>query len=144
MNDKDRLQVCWQAFSTENSLLQSYRALFMAVEAALFGFGYALFIHPGVRWMTLFPAIFAWAVVGMWIGTCKAKGGDVDRWMERIRGFQSIVKKDWSIVGKGWFDYLKPGVKWSGGGIARILFNYVILISIAVVWGFVVRLPPPL
>ena len=128
MNDKDKLQICWQAFSMENSLLQTYRVLFMMVEAALLALAYVL-KGPWV-WV---GAAFGWSVVGIWIRTCEAKGGDVDRWMEQIRGFQSVV-------GKGWFDYLKPGVKWSGGRIARILFNKVIPILIAVLWGLVVVL----
>ncbi len=158
MKDKDRLQICWQAFSMENSLLQNYRMLFMMMEAALLAFAYAFgdksIAVPVIGWevpIIWIGAGFGWAVVGVWIRACEAKGKDVDRWMARIRGFQSLVEKDWPIACQGWFDYLEPVVpkRWflhpmlwlgslrallSGGRVTRFMFNYVMPISIGVLW----------
>ena len=138
MKDKDRLQICWQAFSMENSLLQSYRMLFMMVEAVLLALAYVLLV-PLKGPLIWVAASLGWGIVAIWITICEAKGRDVDRWMKRIVGFQSIVEKDWSIVGKDWFDYLKLGVKLPGGRLARILFNWITPLSIAGLWILVVR-----
>ena len=126
MKDEDKLQVCWQAFSMENSLLQSYRTLFMMAEAALLALGFVLLqVYEGAG--ILFPAIIGWIVALIWVIICEAKGKDVDRWMKRIVSLQSAT-------GTAWFEYLKPGVKFSGGRIARYLFNYVIPLVIVVLW----------
>ena len=154
MEDKDRLQIAWQAFSMENSLLQSYRMLFLMVEAALLALAYVLRI-PLIEefkqfWMIWVAASLGWGIVIAWIMICEAKGKDVNKWRDRILGFQSITEKDWSVVGKGWFDYLKPEVpkswfkslwvQFQGGRLARILFNYVIPIIMAGLWVIVVLL----
>jgi len=159
VEDKDRLQICWQAFSMENSLLQSYRMLFTMVEAALLALTYVLLVpaikEPKQLWMIWVAAGFGWGVVIAWIMICKAKGKDVDRWTDRILGFQPKIEKEWSIIGKGWFDYLKPEVpkswfkhptlwfkflwvQFKGGRVARILFNWIIPLLMAGLWGVVV------
>ena len=130
MWDKDRLQICWQAFSVENSLLQSYRMLFMMTEAALLALGYVLLeVYEGA-WI-LVPGIIGWIIALIWVVICAAKARDVDRWMNRIVELQAIVEKDW-------FDYLKPGAKLSGGRVARYLFNYIMPLLVAVLWIFIV------
>jgi len=126
VKDEKKLQVCWQAFSMENSLLQSYRTLFMMVEAVLLALGFVLLqVYEGAG--ILFPAIIGWIVALIWVIICEAKGKDVDRWMKRIVSLQSATGTDW-------FEHLKPGVKFSGGRIARYLFNYVIPLVIVVLW----------
>ena len=133
MNDGDKLQVCWQAFSMENSLLQSYRTLFMMVEAALLALGFVLLeVYEGTG--ILFLAVISWLVILIWVIICEAKGKDVDRWMNRIVSLQSVTGTDW-------FEYLKPGVKFSGGRLARYLFNYAIPLVIIVLWVFIVMSP---
>jgi len=159
VEDKDRLQIAWQAFSMENSLLQSYRMLFLMVEAALLALAYVLLV-PLVKdtkefWMIWVAASLGWGIVIAWIMMCEAKGRDVDRWRDRIVRLQPIIENRWSVVGKGWFDYLKPEVpkswfkhlslwfkslwvQFQGGRLARILFNYVIPIIMAGLWVIVV------
>ncbi len=161
MEDKDRLQIAWQAFSMENSLLQGYRMLFMMVEAALLALAYALLV-PLVRdtkefWMIWVAAVVGWLVAIIWGVICHYKGKDVDRWRDRILGFQSITEKDWSVVGKGWFDYPKPEVpknwfkhpslwfkslrvQFQGGAIARYIFNYIIPAVVVGLWILMVVL----
>lgn len=126
MKDKEKLQLCWQAFSMENSLLQSYRTLFMMVEAILLALGFVLLQAYGGAGI-LVPAIIGWIVAVIWVIMCEAKGKDVDRWMERIISLQPVT-------GTAWFEYLKPGVKLPGGRIARYLFNYAIPLVIVVLW----------
>ena len=130
MRDEEKLQVCWQAFSMENSLLQSYRTLFMMVEAALLALGFVLLqVYEGAG--ILFPAIIGWIVAIIWVIICEAKGKDVDTWMKRIISLQPATGTDW-------FEYLKPGVKFPGGRIARYLFNYGIPLVIVVLWVIMV------
>ena len=129
MEDKDRLQIAWQAFSVENTLLQSYRMLFMMVEAALLALGYVLLAFGGV-WIWL-AAGCGWAVAIIWGIICHYKGKDVDEWRDRIVNLQSVVGNDW-------FEYLKPGVKFPGGRIARYIFNYIIPGLLFLLWVFVV------
>ncbi|GAI04089.1 unnamed protein product, partial [marine sediment metagenome] len=100
-------------------------------EAALLALGFLLLEVFKGAWI-LVPAIIGWVVAIVWILVCEAKGKDVDRWMKRVIGFQLMVGKDW-------FDYLKPGVKLSGGRVTRFLFNYMIPCLIAVLWIFVVH-----
>ena len=71
MEDKDRLQICWQAFSMEHSLLQGYRMLFLMVEAALLALAYVLLV-PLVKvtkefWMIWVAASRGWGIVIAWI-----------------------------------------------------------------------------
>ncbi len=54
MENKDSLQICWQAFSMENSLLQSYRTLFMMVEATLLALGFVLLQVFNGAWVLAF------------------------------------------------------------------------------------------
>ena len=130
MTDGDKLQVCWQAFSMENSLLQSYRTHFMMVEAALLALGFVLLqVYRGTG--ILVPAIIGWIVAIIWIILCEAKGKDVDRWRDRIIGLQSATGTDW-------FEYLKSGFTLQGGRAARAFFNYAIPILIAALWVIMV------
>ena len=128
MQTKDRLQIAWQAFSMENSLLQSYRVLFMMVEAALLGLGFVL----DGAWI-LAPCIIGCTVAVTWILVCEFKKRDVDRCRDRIIELESLLGEDW-------LKYLKRGFSPSGGNIARYIFNYVIPILIVALWIFVVRL----
>ena len=130
MQDKDRLQICWQAFSTENSLLQSYRMLFMMLEATLLASGFVLLEVFEGSWIIV-PAIAGWIVAPIWSIACHAKGRDVDKWMKHIEGLRSILGRDW-------FDYLKSGAKLTGGRVARYLFNFVMPLLIVVLWIFIV------
>lgn len=130
VQDKDKLQICWQAFSMENSLLQSYRMLFMTLETVLLALGFVLLELFEGRWIFI-PAIAGWVVAFVWAWTCRAKGKDVDIWRDRILGLQSIV-------GQNWFEYLRPGFKLSGGSFARILFNYILPIFVTGLWILIV------
>ena len=132
MRNKDRLQIAWQAFSMENSLLQSYRALFMMVEAALLGLGFVLVQFFNGAWI-LVLSIIGCIVIVIWILVCEFKKRDVDRCRNRIIELKSLAGEDW-------LKYLKRGFSPSGGNIARYIFNYVIPILIVGLWIFVVRL----
>lgn len=132
MQDKDRLQIAWQAFSMENSLLQSYRALFMMVEAALLALGFVLIqYYKGAG--ILFPGIAGFITIVTWVLVCEAKKRDVDRCRDRIIELQSRVGEEWS-------NYLKRRFSLLGGNTARYIFNYVIPVLIAGLWIFLIRL----
>jgi len=131
----------------ENSLLQSYRAQFMMVEAALLALGFVLF-RADLDLGILFPAVVGWIVAAIWMIVCEAKKRDVDNWRNRIVRLQSVTRTNW-------FEYLKSQVepskrgfggrlfnylrtKLSGGVFARFLFNYVMPLVIATLWVFMV------
>jgi hypothetical protein len=129
VEDKDRLQIAWQAFSMENSLLQSYRVLFMMVEAALLALGFMLLELYEGAWIWA-PASSGFIVAVLWGIICHYKGKDVDEWRDRIINLKSAVGNDW-------FEYLKPGVKFPGGRIARWIFNYIIPGLVFLLWIFI-------
>jgi hypothetical protein len=116
----------------ENNLLQSYRMLFMMVEATLLALAYALF-QKGLRMLA--PVVIGLLVVIAWVIVCKAKANDVDRWARIIITFKPIINENW-------FDYLEPKIKLPGGRIARLLFNYFIPILVVLLWIFILCSAP--
>ncbi len=140
MEDKDKLQICWQAFSMENSLLQSYRMLFMMVEAALLALGFMLLDLNDGAWIWA-PATIGFIVAIIWGVICHYKAKDVDHWRDWITNPKSVV-------GNNCFDYLKPEVpkswfkslkiQFKGGRVARWIFNYIMPGLVFLLWIFVV------
>ena len=118
-----------RAMSMENSLLQSYRALFMAIEGALIASAITLiklFEGSGIVLVGL-----AGLVIGiMWIIVCDAKGKDVDRWRDLLL---KVAKKARMYR---YFSYMESGFSLAGGRIARYWFNWImpILIMVFFVW----------
>ena len=129
----DKIRICLQGLTMENSLLQSYRLLFMAIEAALFALGFVLlqiYQGKGLWWI----AIFGWLVAILWGIMCYFKAKDIDRWRNRLL----------KVVGKvglsEWFEYLKPGFKFAGGRIIRWVFNYLMPLLVIGLWVFLLKL----
>ena len=147
MEDKDKLQICWQAFSMENSLLQSYRMLFMMVEAALLALGFMLLELYEGAWIWA-PATCGWAAAIIWGIICHYKGKDVNKWRNRILELKPKIARDWFDylklkVPKDWFKHPTQWpkylwVQFQGGGIARYIFNYIIPGLLFLLWVFMV------
>lgn len=127
----------------ENSLLQSYRALFIAIEAALFAVAFGLiklFVNKGGELVGLG---LGGLVIGiMWIIVCHAKGKEVDGWRDQLTTAARQARV-------GCFSYLESGFGLRAGRVARYWFNWIMPILIIGIWirvivyGFSVLSPPP-
>ena len=77
--------IALRAMAMENSLLQSYRALFIGIETVLLASAFAL-SRPDMAmvekvWMVEAAGL---AFCAFWIVVCGAKGKDVDKWMKYL------------------------------------------------------------
>jgi len=129
----DKIRICLQGLTMENSLLQSYRVLFMAIEAALFALGFVLlqiYQSKGLWWI----AILGWLVAILWGIMCYFKSKDIDRWRNRL------LKVAGKVGLSEWFEYLKPGFKFAGGQIIRWVFNYLMPLLVIGLWVFLLKL----
>ena len=136
--NKEKVNIFLRAMSMENSLLQSYRALFLALEAALIAAGFALIRLSegksivGVGIAGLVIGIAGLVISVMWIIVCHAKGNDVDKWRDRLLE----VTKEGDLLGH--FFYMKSGFSLAGGRVARYWFNLIMPILIIVLWIWVI------
>lgn len=128
--NKDKVNIFLRAMSMENSLLQSYRALFLALEAALIAAGFAL-IRFSAEKGTMAVGIGGIIIGLMWIAVCHAKGNDVDRWRDRLLD----VTKKGDL--EGCFSYMKSGFSFAGGRVARYWFNSIMPALIIAAWSWV-------
>ena len=127
---KEKINIFLRAMSMENSLLQSYRALFLGLEAALIAAGFALIRFPDGK--GILGVGIAGLVVGViWIIVCHAKGRDVDKWRGRLLD----ETKEGDL--KGYFSYMKSGFSLTGGRLARCWFNWIMPILIIGLWIWV-------
>lgn len=129
MTPTEKLNIALRAMAMENSLLQSYRALFIGIEAALLASAFA-FIKLKVWNVLLGVSIAGLIINGMWIATCVFKGKDVDKWMNYLR------ENSQGTDLQGQFDYMKSGITFEGGRIARHWFNEVMPGLIIALWTF--------
>ncbi len=124
INKGDEVSIALQAMTMENSLLQSYRTLFLGLETALFAAVFAsfqVFERKGVIEIGI-----GGLVVGlMWMIICHAKARDVDEWMNYLTN-QAVLK--------GCFAYMKSGFSLAGGRLARYWFNWVNPLLVMALW----------
>ncbi len=124
---EEKVNIFLRAMSMENSLLQSYRALFLALEAALIAAAFALirlYEEKGILGVGI-----AGLVIGvMWIIVCHAKGNDVDKWRDCLLE----VTKEGDL--QGYFSYMESGFSLAGGRVARYWFNWIMPILIIALW----------
>ena len=127
----EKVNIYLNAMSMENSLLQSYRALFIAIEAALLAsalvlpqfFGGDIIISKIVNLVSVIGL-----VVGvMWIIVCCSKGEDVDKWGKQI-------KSETNTDLYNYFSYMWSGFGLTGGRVARWWFNVVMPLLIIALW----------
>lgn len=129
--NKEKVNIFLRAMSMENSLLQSYRALFLALEAALIAAGFALIGFSEEK--SIVGVGIAGLVIGvMWIIVCHAKGNDVDQWRDSLLE----MTKEGDL--QGYFSYMKSGLSLVGGRVARYWFNWIMPILVIVLWIWVI------
>lgn len=140
--ERDQIQSYLQCISSEDSLLQSYRILFIAIETIIFGLAYVLYKTGNIKTL-------AWtgiAFCAIWMIVCIHRACIVDRLKDEI---EQLLKGNCTDL-KGWFNlaygkasttecrklkYLihtfgKPLEKC----IPRIIFNLVTPACIIILW----------
>lgn len=120
-----------------DSVLQSYRMIFIGLEAILFGFALALMELDTGIWAQWIVAV-AGIICGVsWILVCGHRGKLVWRWRAKllttVRGIEEgrFLKRIWKIETKNGKMTKMTDVHF----IARILFNWVLPIILIVGWG---------
>jgi hypothetical protein len=129
---EDKIGIFLRAMFMENTLLQSYRALFLAVEATLIAAAFALIQlrrDEGILAIWIVMLGIVGLIIGiMWVIVCTAKGKDVDRWRDLLLQ----TTKAGNL--KNCFSYMKSGFSLAGGRVARYWFNWIMPILIIILW----------
>ncbi len=124
--------IALRAMAMENSLLQSYRALFIGIETVLLASAFALSRHDIAMadkvWMVGAAGL---ALCVFWIAVCITKGKDVDKWMKYLT--EEAREKEV-------FSYMKAGFTFQGGRFARHWFNEAMPSLIIVLWIVIILL----
>ena len=125
-----KISLYLKAMSMENSLLQSYRALFIAIETILFAFVFAIIKSPAPNLLIVLIGAIGLIICILWIIVCYAKSKDVDSWRDSLiresKNHNELEEK---------FEYLKkPGLSLAGGKFSRICFNYLIPSLMLIIW----------
>lgn len=126
----EKINIFLTAMSMENSLLQSYRMLFLGLEAALIAARFAL-IRSDEGGDTLGIGVAGLVVGIIWVIVCHAKGNDVNRWRKHL------LDETGGGDLKGYFSYMKSGFSLAGGEVARCWFNWIMPILIIALWIWV-------
>jgi len=125
--------IALRTMAMENSLLQSYRALFIGIEAALLASAFALsrldMAMAEKVWMVGAAGL---AFCAFWIIVCAAKGKDVDKWMKYLT--EEAKEKEF-------FSYMKAGLTFQGGRFARHWFNEAMPSLIIALWIWMIISP---
>ena len=116
----------------DDSLLQSYRLIFMALEAILFGFALALFKGHTI-------IVSCVAVVGifcgiLWICTCHHRGREV--WAWRDKALSALANTEiGQFLAERWKGANRRGENMTFmHGLTRIVLNYLFPAIVIVIW----------
>lgn len=142
----DEIQFYLQCISSEDSLLQNYRMLFIAIEAVFFGLAYVLY-QIGVEELLKMPAIVGIILCGVWIFVCTHRGCMIDRLKEELKQLREGNNENL----KGWFElsygkasseeclkkssnllraFIGPSEKW----VPRVVFNALSPLILIILW----------
>jgi hypothetical protein len=135
LNWETRVTICEQARASENNLLQSYRAIFMATEMALI---IGAFNVNG--WLGGVLAISSLLLLPLWVLTCHRRAKLVDQWELMLR--QLWVEGD---IGEIKSHYIGAVIR-SGRFItkatliysARWVLNYFLPVIVGLLSGYLV------
>lgn len=115
-----------QGYSTETQLLQTYRMIFLALQAILFAVAFALM--QGYEMSKMYVFLMTGVTVSglwflfMWIIMCKERSCRAEKWRDEITKltttenspeakFQVLCKKDWQLrLMRISFNFLMPAV----------------------------------
>jgi len=85
VNWPDKAQFYLQGMSMENSLLQSYRMIFGAIEAVLFAAWFGVPWNETIELGKLLVAIFGILACVGWIIVCRDRGAEVSAWRDKVK-----------------------------------------------------------
>lgn len=143
--ERDQIQSYLQCVSSEDSLLQSYRVLFLAIEAIIFGLAYVSYQTGNIKSLGI-PASIGIAFCLIWMIVCIHRACIIDRLKDEL---QQLLKGSCTDL-KGWFNlaygkasttecrklrnlihtFGRPAEKC----IPRITFNFVTPAGIIILW----------
>ncbi len=113
-------------------VLQSYRMIFIGLEAVLFGFAYALLQFNEGRWVEWIAAIGILFCV-LWMLICWRRGMYVWDWRERLLTEMQGTEADdflrkWERGEGGWktLHFMRP--------VTRCMFNFVLPPVVVAIW----------
>jgi hypothetical protein len=136
-----------QCISSQDSLLQNYRMLFIAIEAVFFGLAYVLY-QTGTREFLKILAIIGIILCGVWIFVCTHRGCMIDRLKEELKqlcdGSNSNLKGWFALsYGKASSEecsikkpknllhaFIGPSEKW----VPRVVFNFLSPLILLFLW----------
>ena len=146
--ERDQIQSYLQCISSEDSLLQSYRVLFIAIEAIIFGLAYVLYQTGNIKSLGI-PAWTGIAFCAIWMIVCIHRACIIDRLKDEL---EQLLKGNCKDL-KGWFNLaygeagiteckkLKNLIRTFGMPaercIPRITFNFVAPAVIIILWSLV-------
>lgn len=144
-----QIQFYLHCISSQDSLLQNYRMLFIAIEAVFFGLAYVLY-QTGAQGLLKIPAIVGIILCGVWIFVCTHRGCMTDRLKEELK--QLCEGNNRNL--KGWFAlsygkasseeclkkpknllhaFLGHSEKW----VPRVVFNFISPLFLIILWIFI-------
>ena len=143
------IQFYLHCISSQDSLLQNYRMLFIAIEAVFFGLAYVL-DQNGSQELLKIPAIVGIILCFVWIFVCTHRGCMIDRLKKELK--QLCEGNNENL--KGWFAlsygkasseeclkkpknllhaFLGPSEKW----VPRVVFNFISPLFLIILWIFI-------
>jgi hypothetical protein len=145
----EKIQCYLQCISSQDSLLQNYRMLFIGIEAVFFGLAYVLY-QTGAQGLLKFSAIVGIILCCVWVFVCTHRGCMVDRLKEELK--QLCEGNDRNL--KGWFAlsygkasgeecfkklknlchaFIEHSEKW----VPRVAFNFISPLFLIILWVFI-------
>ena len=129
----DKAQFYLQGMSMENSLLQSYRMIFGAMEAILFVTWFEL---PVSQLGKLLIFISGLLVCIAWIAVCRNRGTEVTAWREQVKKAVEGTEAE-TFIKERFGPQLKAKYFWQVMS-ARLWFNVLLPSLLIIVWSFLI------
>ena len=132
MEDSDVVQICQNAMAMENATVQSFRGLFLTVEAVALGVAAVLISVKGLGILIVGITIVGILITVPWYFQVRQRTRILDDWMEKIfdntRGTQI----------SGYFEiYKKTGVHRRS---IRLWFDIFAPVCVVILWGMLLWL----
>jgi hypothetical protein len=135
MEDSDVVQICQNAMAMENATLQSFRSLFLTVEAVALGVGAVLISVNSLRILILGITIVGILITVPWYLQVQQRTRILDDWMEKI--FDSTRG---TRVSEHFENYKKTGVH---GHSIRLWFDIGAPLCVVMLWVMLLWLSCP-
>lgn len=121
----NEFQLYLQAITSQDALLQSYRILFLTLEAILFALAFAL-LSIGLERFLWFPVLFGILFSILWIIICNHRGWIIDQIKKEAENLVNNTRLE-RLFKKA---YRMPGEK----TVPRFTFNILLPLIAVVLW----------